>query len=104
MTVIDDDGTLVGEIASLLKGDVPAWCTLPLELVAGAMPAVLGLLAGQETAEEIAAPYLRTLFGLGLTVLEDLIAHKPTADVRKAFDDGVGDLLETMRFGEKPNS
>jgi hypothetical protein len=99
-----DDGTLVGEIGALLSGDVPAYATLPLELVGGALPAVLELLDGQETAEEIAAPYLRILFSLGLNVLEDLIAKKPAADVRKAFDDGVGDLLEQIRFGEKPST
>lgn len=102
--MVDDDGTLIGEIASVIEGDAPAWATLPLELVAGALPVLMGLLAGNETAEEIAAPYLRTLFGLGLTALEDVIAKKPAATVRKAFDDAVGNLLEDVRFGQQAGS
>ena len=92
--------TVIGDIESLIPGNaLPPYASLVVDLLAGALPQVFSVLAGQETAEEIAAPYLRIVFGLAGQAIEDAIAHKPLDTVRVQFDDAIGDLLENIRFG-----
>jgi hypothetical protein len=94
--------TVVGDIEAAAASGNPEWADLLLELVGTALPAVFAALAGPDTAIEIAAPYVERVLALGVTALGDALSHKPLADVRRAFDDAVGDVLEDVKFGPKP--
>jgi hypothetical protein len=96
----DTEG-VVEDVIALVKGDVPGFATETVEAIGAALPLLFTLFAGAETDPAIVFPYLRDVIALGVTALEGYAKHLPAADVRKAFDDGLGNLLEDAKFGAK---
>jgi hypothetical protein len=90
-----------GLLGDLLGGPHEPWIDILTDVLVTGLPMVLGVLDGQTTALEIAAPAVKALLQLGENVIEDLLAQKSVSDTRKTFDDALADLLSELKFGPK---
>lgn len=90
---------ILGDIETLFKADKAPFLVVLEAVVVKAIPAVLEALAGQETAVEIAAPYVRDLWSFGSQALSDMASGKGAVAVLQDLDSAVADAIEKIRFG-----
>ena len=93
--------TIIGDIETLLKDDKGPLVVVAEAIVLKAIPAVLAALAGQETATQIAAPYVADLWAFGTKSFSDLAAGKGLDAVLADLDSMCADAIEGVRFGTK---
>jgi hypothetical protein len=98
--LVNDTGTVLGDLEAALAGPTPPWMQLVFSLLSDASPAIFGSLAGADTAIEIAAPFVLRLLELAAVAIKDLATHKPEADVKRAFDEALADILEDAQAPE----
>ena len=98
---MSDQGTIVGDIESLVAKDMPPWFTDAEGLAIATGPALFALIEGVNTDPMIAAPYIETLLGLVIALVKDLANKVPEAQAKAQFDAAVADMLSQLKFGAK---
>jgi hypothetical protein len=101
MGAADQQGTILGDVETLIAKDMPSWFTDAVALALSTGPALFVLLDSVTTDPAIAAPYVETLLGLVVALVKDLANHVPEAQARAQFDSAVADMLSELKFGKK---
>lgn len=94
--------TIVGDIETLLKDDKGPILVVAEAIVLKAIPAVLAALAGQETATQIAAPFVADLWNFGTKAFSDMAGGKGLDAVLVDLDTMCANAIEAIRFGLAP--
>lgn len=92
-------GTIIGDVETLLSTSKAPYVVVLEAIVGQAVPAILAALAGQETAVEIAAPFIGKCLDFGAQAIRDLVAGKGAAAVLADLDSYCADVIEGIRFG-----